>query len=442
VSALLSSVGGVVALFLLDVSLGLYFLVCAPLAWLLLRGFVKQTGAMTGEYQKAQGVLSSLFLGALGGLRTIRASGTADREVARILSAVRPLAVTGTAQWAAQREAAWRMGLLVPVLQIGVLALAGYGVLQGRVTHGEMLAATGYLTLSMGLLKQLAILLRLVRARASAERVDAVLSVPPAPHGRRTLPPGPGRLELRRVRVAERGRPVLSGVDLVVPPGMHVAIVGLPGSGKSALAEVAGGLLPADAGTILLDGVPLDELLPRELMAAVTFVFERPVLFGETLREALAYTDRPPTAELLGKGLRDAGADEFTARLPDGLDTPLRDLRLSGGEFQRLGLARAVGRDARLVIFDDALTGVDTATEAQINSALDRSMADMTRIVVARRAATAARADLVAWLDGGTLRALAPHSRLLHDPAYHAVFQAADAGPAVRLPEAHSGAPG
>jgi ATP-binding cassette subfamily B protein len=101
-----------------------------------------------------------------------------------------------------------------------------------------------------------------------------------------------------------------------------------------------------------------------------------------------------------------------------------------------------VGRDARLVIFDDALTGVDTATEAQINSALDRSMADMTRIVVARRAATAARADLVAWLDGGTLRALAPHSRLLHDPAYHAVFQAADAGPAVRLPEAHSGAPG
>ncbi|GAA2972922.1 ABC transporter ATP-binding protein [Streptomyces enissocaesilis] len=441
VTSALSSVGGLVALFLIDVTLGLLFLAGAPLTWWLLRWFVQRVGRVTGEYQRVQSDIASRFVGALSGVRTIRASAMADREVARILEPLPRLAAAGKGLWAAQRSAAWRMGLIMPSMHIGVLALAGHGVLEGRITHGEMLAAVGYLSLAMGLLKQTASVARLAGARASAERVGTVLCVEAAAGGRRALPPGPGRLVLRGVRLSRDGRIVLRGIDLIVPPGAQVAIAGSPGSGKSALAEVAGGLLSADAGSVLLDGVPLDELRPQELRGAIAYAFDRPVLLGETLGDALTYTDRPPTTRQLKAGLRAAGAEEFTARLPAGLDTPIQQLRLSGGELQRLGLVRAACRDARLVVFDDALSNLDTATEAQISAALERTMADTTRLVVARRAATAARADLVAWLEHGTLRALAPHTALLQDPAYRAVFQCADENRRPHLSGELTGAP-
>ncbi|MFF8446663.1 ABC transporter transmembrane domain-containing protein [Streptomyces leeuwenhoekii] len=427
-SLLGTSVGGLVALFLIDVRLGLLFLAGVPLTWWLLRWFVPLAGRVTLEYQEAQSDLSSRFVGALTGLRTIRASGTADRETARILTPLSRLTAAGRGFWAAQRGAAWRIGLIMPVMQLGVLALAGHSLLHGRISHGEMLAAAGYLALATGLLKQTAVFARLARARAGADRVGAVLRAGTAAGGRRPLTPGPGRLELRGVALCAKGRPILRGIDFTVPAGTEVALVGPPDSGASALARVAGGLVPVDQGTVLLDDVPLHEVRPGELRDAIAYAFERPLLVGETLRDALTYTDRPPAAGRLAASLRAVHAEEFTARLPRGLETPVRRLRLSGGEFQRLGLARAACRDARLVILDDALSSVDTVTEARVGTALGRLLADRTRLVVTHRAATAARADLVAWLEAGTLRALAPHAVLLRDPAYRAIFRCGEEG--------------
>ncbi|PGH52009.1 ABC transporter ATP-binding protein [Streptomyces sp. Ru87] len=437
-ASLATSLGGLVALFVIDPRLGLLFLVGAPVMWWLLRWLLTRVRRATTDYQRLLELLSTRFVDALRGVRTIRASGTTGREVERVLAPLPRLRASGHEFWAAQRRAGWQTGLVMPVIQVVVLAVAGHGVMTGRVTPGELLAVQSYLGRAMGLLSQTAALARLARARASTERVRDVLAAPPPPAGDRTLPAGPGSLSLRGVHVSRAGRPVLTGIDMDVPGGATVAIVGASGAGKTTLTEVAGGLVPPDAGTVLLDGVPLGALRRDELRRAVAYAFEHPRFLGRTVRDALAYADEPPDGlQRIDAALRDSAAAGIVARMPRGLRTRLNQLRLSGGELQRLGLARAAWRDARLVVLDDATSSTDTATEAEINAALDRAMAGVTRLIVAHRAATAARADLVAWIDAGTLRALAPHERLLDDPAYRAAFRA----PAAPSPGAAHGAP-
>ncbi|TWG08363.1 ATP-binding cassette subfamily B protein [Saccharopolyspora dendranthemae] len=418
-----TSLGGLVALFWIDVWLGALFLVGAPAMWMLTRWLIRRVGAMTTTYQRLSGELASRFVDAVRGARSIRAHGTVDREVDRILAPLPELEAAGGAFWETQRKAMWQAGLLAPVLQIGVLAVGGFAALAGRISPGELLAAQGYLTYAQGLLKQTALLARLAVARGSAQRLRELLDVPVPASGLRHLPSGPGRLSLRGVRVRYGERWVLDGVNLDLPPGRSIAIVGASGAGKSTLTEVAGGLLTPDEGRVLLDGVPLSEVDPRELRSAFAFAFECPHLLGETLADALAYSDRTPSPRRVGEALRSSAAEGFVRRLPEGERTPLRDLRLSGGERQRLGLARAVARRARVVVLDDVTSSVDTATEVQIGAALERALRGTTRLIVAHRMSAAERADAVVWLHGGVVRAFAHHDELMEHPEYRAVFQ-------------------
>jgi ATP-binding cassette, subfamily B, bacterial len=427
-TSLVTAVGGLVALFLIDLWLGLLFVAGAPLMWWLTRWLIRRIGLMTSEYQRLHSELSTRFVDAIRGARTIRASGTAGREIDRVLTPLPELGAAGKDFWAAQRKAMWQTGLLLPTLQIGALIVAGYGVLHGRVSPGELLAAQAYLGNAMGLLKQTAILARFARARGSAQRVHDMLATEPPRSGTRTLPRGRGRLSLRDVHVSKDGHPVLGGLTLDVPAGCSVAIVGASGAGKSTLTEVAGGLLTPDSGTVSLDGVPLTQLRPDVMRRAVTYAFERPKLLGDTVADAIAYSDNPPDDRRVEYALRVGAAASFVHRLPRGINTPLADLRLSGGELQRLGLARAAARNARLVVLDDATSSVDTATETEITGALETALRGTTRLIVAHRMSTAARADLVAWLHNGVVRALAPHEQLLRDPAYLGVFQPKRAG--------------
>ncbi|QLH23264.1 ABC transporter ATP-binding protein [Streptomyces sp. Rer75] len=429
-ASLLTSLGGLVGLFLIDVRLGLFFLLGAPLMWWLGRWLMSRVGSATHTYQEIHGELAERFVDALRGARTIRAAGTAEQEAARVLAPLPRLRAAGLDFWQTQRKATWQAGLVTPLVQIGVLAVAGLGVLHGRITPGELLASQAYLGYALGLLKQTAMLAQLARCRGSAARIGELLDVPAPSAGTRPLPDGPGRLTLRGVRVARSGTPLLNGVDLDVPAGHSVAVIGASGAGKSTLTEIAGGLLAPDSGDVLLDGVPLRDIRPDELRRAVGYAFERPTLLGDTLGDALAYADHPPPPHRVASALRAGSADAFVTRLPDGLATPLHRLRLSGGELQRLGLARVAARQARLVVLDDATSSVDTATESEITAALDRVLFGTTRLIVAHRMSTAAGADLVAWLDRGTLRALAPHKALLKDPEYRAVFQLPDPRPA------------
>ncbi|WP_344446781.1 ABC transporter ATP-binding protein, partial [Kitasatospora nipponensis] len=422
---LLCSGGALVALALIDPRLAALLLLGAPLGLLAVRLFVRRVAAGAAAYQRAQAALAGRLLDALGGLRTIRAGQTRSAEVARVLGPLPELHRAGRELWQSQRQVQWHTALLAPLLQITVLTVAGFGVAAGRTTPGDLLATLSYSTLALGLLGSAQSLLAVARARVGAGRIAEVLELPAPRPGQRPLPPGPGELRLEEVTVRRGGVVVLDRLSLRVPAGSTLALVGRSGCGKSTLAALAGRLEDPDEGRILLDGVPLTELRPTDLRHAVAFAFARPALLGETVEDALGYRDPPAAAPgLLRAAARAAEADGFVRLLPEGYRTRLADAPMSGGEAQRLGIARALAHGGRLLVLDDATSSLDTATEARVATALTRAAAGRTRLLVAHRPATAAAADLVAWLEHGTLRALAPHRELWRQSDYRALFRA------------------
>ncbi|MDX6363077.1 MAG: ATP-binding cassette, subfamily bacterial RamA/AmfB [Streptomyces sp.] len=421
-ASLAGPAGAVVALGLIDPWLALVFLAGAPVLTMLLRALARDSSECATRYQQIQGRIASALSEAIDGARTIAAGGTADKEVARILRPLPGLSREGRRMWQVQGRAAARAVAVAPLLQIGVLAVAGVLVVQHRLSVGELLAASRYAVLATGVGVLVGQLSGLARARAGAGRLGEVLSEPATGYGDHQLPPGDGRLELRGVTARRGGRTVLDAVDLVVPGGSTLAVVGRSGAGKSLLAAVAGRLTDPDEGDVLLDGVPLRALTRATLRGAVGYAFERPALLGETIEDTIAFGVPPAPPGRVREAARTARADAFVRRLPDGYATRCADAPLSGGESQRLGLARAFAHDSRLLILDDALSSLDTVTEHHITEALLRRPSGRSRLIVAHRVSTAVRADAVIWLDGGRVRARGTHPELWRMAAYRAVF--------------------
>ncbi|SOE07136.1 ABC transporter ATP-binding protein [Streptomyces sp. Ag109_G2-15] len=421
-AALAGPVGGVVALGVIDPWLAAVFLVGAPVLALLLRAFARDTSACVADYQRVQGRMAAALAEAVGGFRTIRAAGAEDRETARILAPLPELSRAGHQMWRVQGRAAAQAVTVAPLLNLGVVAVAGLLLAHHRLSVGEVLAASRYAVLATGVGVLVGQLAALSRARAATGRLAEVLAEPAPGYGTRGLPSGSGRLELRGVTASRGGRTVLDGVDLLVPGGTILAVVGRSGTGKSLLAELAGRLADPDAGEVLLDGIPLRELNHADLRRAVSYAFERPALLGTTIEDTIAFGLTTPSPARIRSAARRARADGFVRRLPDGYATRCADAPRSGGESQRLGLARAFAHGGRLLILDDALSSLDTVTEHQIAQSLLAPGTGPTRLLIAHRTGTAARADAVAWLDGGRVRAVGPHAELWLDTEYRAVF--------------------
>ncbi|MGA5555222.1 ABC transporter ATP-binding protein [Streptomyces lavendulocolor] len=427
-ATVLPPLGGLVALLLIDVWTAAAFLAGAPLLVLLLRAFARTSSGTVSRYQRVQSGMADRLVEALAGARTVAAAGTAAREQRRVLAALPQLAAEGRTMWLVYGRAVARSGVLMPLLVSVVLAVGGVRLAAGAMGVGDLVAASRYAALAAGVGSVAAALGGLVRGRAAARRTGELLALPAVPHGPEALPAGgTGALELRGVTVVRDGAAVLDGVDLRVPGGATVAVVGRSGAGKSLLAAVAGRILDPDEGHVLLDGVRLDRVGPGELRREVGYAFSRPALFGTTVGAAIAFgADRAP-ADVVRSAARAAGAEAFVVRLPDGYDTPLADAPLSGGELQRLGLARAFAHAGRLLVLDDAMSGLDTVTQRQVERALAHDVRPGTRLVVAHRLSSAVRADLVVWLEGGRVRAVGPHRTLWRNPAYRAVFAAPEA---------------
>ncbi|HEY4454624.1 MAG TPA: ABC transporter ATP-binding protein [Pseudonocardiaceae bacterium] len=417
----LTSVGAIVALALLGWWLALVFAISLPVTLLLARGHVRRTEGSLAAYRTFSGELAARLLDAATGLRTIAATGTADSETERVLRPLPLLAKAGLDMWRAQARMAWRASLLLPGVQLAMLGAAGYGVLTGRLSAGELLAALGYSSMGMGLVGAIALLTTLATARAAAERIVEAERLPRRVAGTTALRNGPGTLVLRGVTVYDDGNPTLRDIDLIIPAGTTVALVGRSGAGKSTLAAVAGGLRTPDAGSVSLDGVNLATIRPRDLRAAFGYAFDRPHLLGATVADAIGQGTDADLARIT-LAARAAQVDDAIVRLPQGYRTPLADTPMSGGEAQRIGLARALVRDPRVLVLDDATASLDTVTEERVTNAIRTSLPGRTRLVSTHRLAIVERADLVVWLVDGRLRAFARHDELWQFAEYRVVF--------------------
>jgi ATP-binding cassette subfamily B protein len=426
VARLVPALGGIVALALIDPLLCATFVVGLPIFMLALRAFSRDASQIATRYLTLQGTIAGRLVGALAGARTIAAAGTSEREAQRVLGPLPELHRQGVATWRAQMRITAQEVVLVSLLEIMVLAVAGALLMHGRISPGQLLAASQYVMLASGVGGAVTAMTRLVRSRAAATRVADILDEPPPSYGLASAPPGHGRIEFRGVTARAGGRTMLAGVDLVVPARALIAVVGRSGSGKSLLAALAGRLADPDEGEVLLDGVELSKISRRELRREIGYGFERPVLIGETLADAIACGTEVPTRDAVVAAAGAARADDFIRRMPAGYDTRLADAPMSGGEVQRVGLARTFAHARRVVVLDDVAASLDTITEHHISAVLTGALADRTRIVVAHRASTAARTEAVIWIDEGRIRAYAAHEQLWHDPAYRALFEADD----------------
>jgi ATP-binding cassette, subfamily B, bacterial RamA/AmfB len=435
--AVVPSAGSIAMLGLIDPWLAVAFAAGLPAVAFAVRSFVRDTSCVVLRYQRAQGAIAARLLDTMTGARTIAAAGTCADEIARVLAPLAQLRARGHETWHVHARLAAQSTLIVPILQVLVLAVGGLELAAHRITPGGLLAASQYAALGAGIGATISQLNRLARARSGAARVAELLGVAAPEKGTERLPPGAGRLEFRDVSVRASGASVIEGLDMVIPGGASVAVVGSSGAGKSTLAALAGRLIDPSHGEVLLDGVPLPQLAAAELRTAVIYAFERPALLGRTVYDVIRFGAGPPPPAGVIRAARAARADPFIRRLPMRYRTPAERAPLSGGEIQRLGLARALAHAARarVLVLDDAMSSLDTMTEMEVRRALTEHHGQRTKIIVTHRAATAAAADLVAWLDGGHLRALAPHHELWRDdPRYLAVFAASPAAPVKAAP--------
>jgi ATP-binding cassette subfamily B protein len=418
--AVLPPAGSLVLLTVIDPWLSVAFIAGLVLVALVLRAFTRKTAQVITSYQQVQGRIAARLAESLAGVRTIAAAGTIHDEKRRVLRELPALHDQGMLSWRVLARSVAQAGIVGPLVTVAVLGAGGMALLNGRITPGDLFAALQYAALGAGLGGMTSVFSRLARARAGANRADEVFRTSPMSYGNRRLPKGPGQVEFRRVTVHRGESTPLDDVSLTLPGGAAVAVVGRSGAGKSVLAAVTARMEDPSSGEILLDGVPMAQLGHASLRDAVGCAFERPTLVGGTVADAVGMGR---DFDLVRSAARATHSHEFVSRLPRGYNTPLADAPMSGGEAQRLGLARA-WHAKRLLVLDDATSSLDMVTEMQIGQTLTADHGRRTRLIVTHRVATAARADLVIWLDSGRVRAFGPHAVLWQDPAYQAVFGA------------------
>ncbi len=408
-------------LFALSWRLTLVTLAIAPLVTLALRPILRRMRHRIREALQDRGEIAALAEETIQGMRVVKAYGAERHEQRRFRDAAQRY-FRGVLR--AQRFAM----LASPVSEtlgaavLTVLFLLGTQTVSTATLRPEVFVA--FVTLSLRLLppvKRLSQFPALAeQSLAAADRLFAVLDHPAEdadePHVERC--PGLYRtIELRDVWVRyDRDPWVLRGIDLTIAKGEMVALVGPSGAGKSTLADLLPRFVEPSRGTVLIDGVSIRRYDRRSLRRMMGIVDQHPVVFNDTVRNNIAYGDAADAVhEDVVAAAMAANAHEFIMRLPHGYDTVLgeRGMRLSGGERQRLAIARAVLRDAPILVLDEATAHLDAASERLVQEALARLSANRTVLVIAHRLATVARADSIVVLEAGRIVERGTHRDLV-----------------------------
>ena len=367
------------------------------------------------------GEINSHILETLSGIRLVKASGAEAHERARFRR------LTGDYFGTFVRTERLR-ALAAPLTEMlaatGTVILLWYGarlvLIEGELS-GQ--AFIGFIALSTKLyapVKYVSKLPALIQpGLAGAERVFEFLDAPIEIHDRAGALPFPGvRSEIRfeAVGFAYRpGTPVLADVDLTVPQGSVVALVGPSGGGKSTLLDLLGRFQDPTEGRIAVDGVDLSDFAIGSLRARLGFVSQETVLFHDTVRANIAYGMEGASQDDVERAARAAYAHDFVSALPNGYDSVVgeRGVQLSGGQRQRLAIARALLRDPPILVLDEATSALDTEAERLVQAAIERLLDGRTVFVVAHRLSTVQRADQIVVLDGGRVAERGTHAELL-----------------------------
>lgn len=367
----------------------------------------------------------------LAGIRVIRAFAREEFERDRFDGA--NCRLSGTALEAGRLQA-----LMLPVTTLTInassVALIWFGGLRidaGQMQVGSLIAFLSYfMQILMSVLMATVFLAMLPRAAVCAERIGAVLSTPAAVADPSTaLEPSAGsagvvRLDNATFRYPGADQPVLQDVSLTARPGTTTAVVGSTGSGKSTLVSLVARMYDVSAGAVLVDGIDVRDYRTERLWSAIGLVPQRGYLFSGSVADNLRYGKADATDAEMWEALRVACADGFVAAHRDGLDMPVAQggVNFSGGQRQRLAIARAVIRAPAIYLFDDAFSALDVHTDARVRAQLREVATDATIIVVAQRISTVLEADRIVVLDDGKVVGTGTHQSLLADCAAYAEF--------------------
>ena len=318
--------------------------------------------------------------------------------------------------------------LMFPVINMvmhlataAVLWFGGHRVDQGQIEVGALTAFLQYmLQILMAVMMATFMFMMVPRAVVCAERITEVLDTEPSMHAPlrpATAPRPEGRLRFRDVSFRYPGAedPVLDDIDFSAEPGRTVAVVGATGSGKSTLVSLIPRLLDPVRGEVLLDGVPLTDYAPEDLAGRIGLVPQRPFLFSGTVASNLRFGREDATDEELWEALRVAQAEDFVREMPEGLDSPVSQggTNVSGGQRQRLSIARALVARPSVYVFDDSFSALDVATDARLRAALHPVTRHATVVTVAQRISSITDADLILVLEHGRIIARGTHEELV-----------------------------
>jgi len=432
VAAPITAVGGVFMAIREDGGLSWILTVCIPLLVICILTVVSRMVPQFRKMQERIDTVNRVLREQITGIRVVRAFVREPAEAKRFDDVNTDL--TNTALRAGRLQAFF-FPIVILVLNSSSVAVLWFG--SGRIDKGQMqigalIAFLSYLAqIIMAVMMATFMVILVPRASVCAERIVEVLDTPssvvraetPITHVETS-----GRLELRDVGFHYPGAeaPVLTNVSLLAEPGQVTAIIGSTGSGKTTLLSLIPRLFDVTSGSVLVDGVDVRDLDPDTLWGRIGLVPQKPYLFSGTVASNLRFADPEATDEQLWAALEIAQATDFVRAMPGGLQATIAQggSNVSGGQRQRLAIARALVRQPEIYLFDDSFSALDLATDARLRAALTPYTADATVIIVAQRVSTIVHADQIMVLEDGECVGVGTHSELLETcPTYREIVE-------------------